>query len=223
MKRQQSRVDHLPDYSKEFLSDQKHGLSGCALLLLLSAALPVPGPTAPGLSADPCAQLFRDLQLRVKSVVNETFCHGVFTSNEMTVWSQETVQACAPTSTQNPNCMVQRNTSFNETECVSSIMRDLAYHDAAIQSYLSPLIKVHSYEMEVQRLQSVQSVLQSLRKNCNPLANGDNSLEEDTANMWKKDSFENRKKMCKMMRGFHVRAITINRALGYISSGDHRK
>lgn len=48
-------------------------------------------------------------------------------------------------------------------------------------------------------------------------------FQGEAADMWRNDSFTNRQKMCKMMRGFYVRAITINRAMGYISSGDHRK
>lgn len=46
---------------------------------------------------------------------------------------------------------------------------------------------------------------------------------KDTANLWRNNSYMNRQKMCKIMRGFHARAITINRAIGYISSGDHKK
>lgn len=46
---------------------------------------------------------------------------------------------------------------------------------------------------------------------------------QDVAQMWGSDTYTNRQEMCKMMRGFYVRAITINRAMGYISSGEHRK
>lgn len=48
-------------------------------------------------------------------------------------------------------------------------------------------------------------------------------FQEDAAQMWGDDTFSNRQEMCKMMRGFYARTITINRAMGYISSGDHRK
>lgn len=47
--------------------------------------------------------------------------------------------------------------------------------------------------------------------------------QKDAAQMWGTDTFSNRQEMCKMLRGFYVRTITINRAMGYISSGDHRK
>lgn len=41
--------------------------------------------------------------------------------------------------------------------------------------------------------------------------------------MWSSDTFSNRQEMCEMMRGFYIRTITINRAVSYISSGEHRK
>lgn len=37
------------------------------------------------------------------------------------------------------------------------------------------------------------------------------------------DSFEARKNLCKQLKGFQVRTITINRALGYICAGEHKK
>ncbi|CAM4558367.1 unnamed protein product [Leuciscus chuanchicus] len=41
--------------------------------------------------------------------------------------------------------------------------------------------------------------------------------------VWSGSSFDDRVSLCKTLKGFHVRAITMNRALAYISSGDHRK
>lgn len=47
--------------------------------------------------------------------------------------------------------------------------------------------------------------------------------QEDATLVWGDDTFNNRQEMCKMMRGFYTRTITINRAMGYISSGEHRE
>lgn len=41
--------------------------------------------------------------------------------------------------------------------------------------------------------------------------------------VWSGSSFDDRLSLCKTLKGFHVRAITMNRALAYIASGDHRK
>ncbi|KAM9733352.1 interleukin-12 subunit alpha [Menidia menidia] len=125
-------------------------------------------------------------------------------------------------SLQNSGCMMQTKSSFNESECVQSIFRDLAFYDSAIQHYLKS--SYYRPEIEDPLLSPTLGIIQNLRKNCSLMSDGGNySTEDDASTMWEKNSFENRKKMCKMMRGFHARTITFNRAMGYISSGDHRK
>ncbi|MEQ2316884.1 hypothetical protein AMECASPLE_036969 [Ameca splendens] len=200
-------------------------LSSCATMLLLAlnlhASTGLPLPQSAENSAQ-CALLFKSLRLNITELLkSEDLCYGLIQSNEVTVRSVETVQACAPSGTQNSGCVMLTNSSFNESECVMSIMRDLAYYDAAIASYLeSPLYRP---DKEVPLLSPTLGIIQDLRKNCSPETQRGHNSSEDTDNLWNNDSYINRQKMCKMMRGFHARAITINRAIGYISSGDHRK
>ncbi|CAL8352887.1 unnamed protein product [Lota lota] len=48
--------------------------------------------------------------------------------------------------------------------------------------------------------------------------------QEYFSRMWEdQESFNNRKRLCEVTRGFYIRAITINRAIGYIASGDYRR
>ncbi|KAM4565905.1 interleukin-12 subunit alpha [Odontesthes bonariensis] len=199
--------------------------ASCVLLLTLScrASTGLPVHPASADSSAPCAGLFKGLLLNITELLkSEDLCHGMVASSESVVRSEETVQACAPILTQNSSCMMQRKSSFNESECWQSIMKDLAYYDAAIQHYLKS--SLYQPEKENPLLSPTLRIIQNLWKNCSPTLDAENySSEEDAANMWKNDSFKNRQKMCKMMRGFHVRAITINRAMGYISSGDHKK
>ncbi|KAM4590304.1 interleukin-12 subunit alpha [Fundulus diaphanus] len=191
--------------------------SSCATLLLLqllalnwrtSVALPLPG------SADKsaqCASLFKSLLLNVKELLK----------SKCKLLQNNSKYLMCVLSPQNSGCAILVNSSFSESECVMNIMKDLAYYDAAIESYLeSPL---HMPEKEVPLLSPTLGIIQNLRKNCSSVANEGQYSSEDAANLWKNNSFVNRQKMCKMMRGFHVRAITINRAVGYISSGEHRK
>ncbi|XP_019944119.1 interleukin-12 subunit alpha [Paralichthys olivaceus] len=196
-------------------------LASCALLLTLgwrtSTGLP--------LRTDNCAQcalLFKGLLLNITELLdNDILCYGI-TSDKVVVRSKaETSLACAPTLTQNSSCMMQRNSPFSESECLMNIMKDLVYYDAAISSYLkSPL---RSPEEEVALLSPTLGIIKSL-KNCSLMPNEENDTsEEDVAQMWGSDTYTNRQEMCKMMRGFYVRTITINRAVGYIASGDHRK
>ncbi|XP_034404856.1 interleukin-12 subunit alpha [Cyclopterus lumpus] len=201
------------------------GFASCVLLLTSSwracTGLPVPARSAEE-CAD-CRLLFKNLLLKVTELLDsDVLCFGI-ASDRMTVRSHaETVLACAPTRTQNSSCTMQRNSSFSESECLRNIRKDLAYYAAAVQSYLnSPL---RSHEEEVSLLSPTLEIIQSLKKRCSLMLNEEkDSSEADAAQMWGDDSFSNRQKMCKMMRGFHVRTITINRAMGYISSGDHRK
>ncbi|KAF6725782.1 hypothetical protein FQA47_017831 [Oryzias melastigma] len=169
--------------------------TSCALLLTwswrTSTAVPV---RAPGAGRDQqCAALFKDLLFSTRGNFIDDLCHGMIPFSDVTLRSAETVYACAP----NPT----------ESECMRNIMKDLAFYDAAMQSYLKS--DLSRPEIETPPLRHTLTIIQELRR--------------DYTNLWPNDSFKNRQKMCKMMKGLHVRSITINRALGYISSGDHRK
>ncbi|XP_068440240.1 interleukin-12 subunit alpha [Clinocottus analis] len=205
------------------------GFSSCVLLLFLMSSRPATGlpvrAQGAGTCGD-CALLFRNLLRNITQLLSgvstDVLCFGIV-SDRMTARSpSDTVLACAPTLTQNSSCMMQRNSSFSESECLRNIRKDLSFYAAAIQSYLrSPL---RNPGEEVALLSPTLEMMQSLRKSCSLMPDGESdSLEEAAEPKWEADAYSNRLKMCKMMRGFHVRAITINRALGYISSGDHRK
>ncbi|XP_042343366.1 interleukin-12 subunit alpha [Plectropomus leopardus] len=169
-----------------------------------------------------CSSLFKSLLVNIKGVLdNHDSCYGI-APNLMEVRNTvETVQACAPNLTQTSGCMMQRNSSFSERECLGNIMKDLAHYAAAIQSYVNSSMRSSK---EAELLNSTLGIIQRLRKDCSLKPNEeDDSSEEGAAQMWGTDTYDNRQKMCKMMRGFQVRTITINRAMGYISSGDHMK
>ncbi|XP_013866451.1 interleukin-12 subunit alpha, partial [Austrofundulus limnaeus] len=192
--------------------------ASCVLQLLLlslscrtSGALPLPDASA---NRAQCAKLFKTLLKDITGLFEtQDLCDNQITS---TIPSMETVQACAPTQG------LTFLSSSPQSECLRSIMKDLAYYEAAIQSYLqTPL---HREKKEKNLLLPFVTFVQNLRKDCSTTASAESdSTEVEAAVLWIGDSYTNRQKMCKMMRGFHVRAITINRAMGYISSGDHRK
>ncbi|KAF7660421.1 hypothetical protein LDENG_00282320 [Lucifuga dentata] len=163
------------------------------------------------MSAETCAQcaaLCKTLLLNITQLLsNGVTCFGINYDKMVVNTKTETVVACAPMLTQN--------------ECLENIMKDLAHYAAAFQSYLNFPLK--NREEEVPLLKSTLGIIQSLRKDCSLMPNEeqDSSSEED--DMWGNDTFDNRQKMCKMLKGFHIRTITINRAMGYISSGEHRQ
>ncbi|PWA20252.1 hypothetical protein CCH79_00003923 [Gambusia affinis] len=187
-----------------------------------STGLPLPQPQPSANNSAQCASLFRSLLLSVTEVLkSKDLCFSLIKSYEMPMRSSETVRVCTPASTQNSGCGMLINSSFSENECVMNIMRDLAYYHTAIETYLkSPL---HRPETEIPLLSPTLGILRDLRKNCSPMETAEHNSTEDAPGRWGNSSYVNRQKMCKMMRGFHVRAITINRVVGYISSGDHRK
>ncbi|XP_068568066.1 interleukin-12 subunit alpha [Cebidichthys violaceus] len=199
--------------------------ASCVLLLTLSwrTSTGLPVRTLSTEKCGDCPPLFKNLLVKITELLSsDVLCFGIAFDRMMVRSQAETVLACAPSLTQNSSCSMQRNSSFSESECLRNIRKDLAYYAAALQSYI--ILPLRSPDQEVALLSPTLEIIESLRKNCSLMLNGDNdSSEEDAAQMWGDDTFSNRQKMCKMMRGFHVRTITINRAMGYIASGDHRQ
>ncbi|XP_056296781.1 interleukin-12 subunit alpha isoform X2 [Pseudoliparis swirei] len=201
------------------------GFASCVLLLTssgrASAGLPVHARSAAN-SAD-CSLHCGNLLLTVRELLgSDVLCFGIASDGMMVMSQAETVLACAPTRTQNTSCTMERNSSFSESECLRNIRKDLAYYAAAFQSYSKSQLRSHNEEVAL--LSPTLEKIQRLKKSCSLTPNEEkDSSEEDAAQMWGDDTFSRRQKMCQMMRGFHVRTITINRAMGYISSGDHRK
>ncbi|XP_037631676.1 interleukin-12 subunit alpha [Sebastes umbrosus] len=194
--------------------------SSCVLLLLVtlswrtSTGAPVTTPMAAEKCGGDCCLRFKELLLNITELLSsDVLWHGI-NSDQMAireVRSAETPLACAPTLTQ--NCM-ERNSPFNESECLSNIMKDIAHFGAAIQSYLESPLRLPEEENKL--LSPILEIIQFL-KNCSLMPKGENdSSEENTAQMWGNNSYDNRLEMHKMMRGFYVRTITINRAMGYI-------
>ncbi|KAK9520958.1 hypothetical protein VZT92_020812 [Zoarces viviparus] len=196
--------------------------ASCVLLLTLSCrtSTGLPVRTRSTEKCGDCPLLFKNLLVKATELLSSEILWYGIKADRMMVSQAETVLACAPTLTQNSSCLTQRNSSFSESECLRNIRKDLAYYAAALQSYIvSPL---RTPEEEV-ALSPTLEIIQSLQSCCLMLNGENDSSEEVAAQMWGDDTYSNRQKMCKMMRGFHARTITINRAMGYIASGDHRK
>ncbi|KAL6116030.1 il12a [Pungitius sinensis] len=200
-------------------------LASCALVLALTwhtcSGLPVSAPSAE--QYGDCSLRLRDLLRNISKLLSsDVLFHGIDPSDKVLNRSQdETVLACAPTLTWGSSCTMQRNSSFSESECLSNIGKDLAFYAAALQSYLT--LNLRTQEEEVSLLSPILEIIQCLWRTCPLMQNGENYFSKDAAQLWKSNSFDDRVEMQKIMRGFYVRTITINRAMGYIASGDHRK
>ncbi|KAM3615316.1 uncharacterized protein V6R79_000104 [Siganus canaliculatus] len=177
-----------------------------------STGHPVRATPSPEKSKE-CSVLFRQLLLNVTELLKNdelqnVLCFGIASDAAVVKSNSETVQACAPTVTQ--------------SECLRNIMKDMTHYDAVFQSYIRSSLR--SPDQEIQLLSPTLEIIQKLKTNCSLMSDGENDASEENAvQKWDENTFNNRQEMCKMMRGFYTRIITINRAMGYISSGDHKK
>uniref|UniRef100_A0A673H6Q1 Interleukin-12 subunit alpha-like n=1 Tax=Sinocyclocheilus rhinocerous TaxID=307959 RepID=A0A673H6Q1_9TELE len=98
------------------------------------------------------------------------------------------------------------------TECLRNIRADLSYYDVMLSSY-------RPSETDLSPVKTAtKGLMNCLNENCEA-ADG----EFPQWRVWSGSSFDDRLSLCKTLKGFHIRAITVNRALGYIGSGEHRK
>ncbi|XP_016358780.1 interleukin-12 subunit alpha [Sinocyclocheilus anshuiensis] len=124
-----------------------------------------------------------------------------------------TASVCQPSgSAHNASCSSHRRSSFSETECLRNIRADLSYYDVMLSSY-------RPSETDLSPVKTAtKGLMNCLNENCEA-ADG----EFPQWRVWSGLSFDDRLSLCKTLKGFHIRAITVNRALGYIGSGEHRK
>ncbi|XP_057207539.1 interleukin-12 subunit alpha [Triplophysa rosa] len=138
-------------------------------------------------------------------------------TTEMIPFTQTAV-VCQPIAPANTSCVNQRNSTFSATECVRNIRDDLWYYNHILKSYIDGV------QNAVQDLNLVlmatKTLMSCLQESC-PRLSAERTLPE--WDVWNGSPFDDRLSLCKALKGFHIRAITMNRALGYITSGDHRK
>ncbi|XP_043114787.1 interleukin-12 subunit alpha isoform X2 [Puntigrus tetrazona] len=122
-----------------------------------------------------------------------------------------TVSVCQPNASDD-KASCSRSSSFSEAECLTNIRADLRYYDAMLDSYRPSKTDLSPVKTDTKAL------LDCLNEKCES-ADG----EFPKWDVWSGSSFDDRLSLCKILKGFHIRAITMNRALGYIGSGEHRK
>ncbi|XP_058489123.1 interleukin-12 subunit alpha isoform X2 [Solea solea] len=140
----------------------------CSLLLplLLLQLLTLNCRTTAGLpvNADRCARcnrLFKTLLLNITELLkSEDLCFGIL-SDKVVLGKAETLMSCTPTLAQNSSCMMQRHSSFSESECLRNIMKDLVYYEAAIKSYLNSTLRSPTEEAAL--LSPTLGIIKSLK------------------------------------------------------------
>ncbi|XP_020784138.1 interleukin-12 subunit alpha [Boleophthalmus pectinirostris] len=199
--------------------------TGCLLLLMRNYRISVAHPvrTDGTRDSDQCATLFRSLLLDVSGLLkNDVLWHGVISDRIHPTNFSDTVLACAPEPLKESTmCRTQRSGSFNKNECWKNIVKDLTHYEAMISSYIK-LENLRRPQEEVPPLEKTVQIIQNLLKSCPCTSTKDASVEEDVSRLWTRDSYSNRQQMLMMMRAFHIRTITFNRAVGHMASGKHK-
>uniref|UniRef100_A0A3B3ULY0 Uncharacterized LOC106948971 n=1 Tax=Poecilia latipinna TaxID=48699 RepID=A0A3B3ULY0_9TELE len=99
-----------------------------------------------------------------------------------------------------------------QESCLKDIGTDLSYYYNVLSSQPDSDGTLGS---------SVLLPLRELMENCFSSSLTDLSSKEASVDHSSTNGFNQRKLLCKIMKGFHVRTITINRAIGYMNLGEH--
>ncbi|XP_016383601.1 interleukin-12 subunit alpha-like [Sinocyclocheilus rhinocerous] len=172
----------------------------CAVFCVF-VALALGSPVPPNTQQCECSAAARSLLSSLSHIMQKMIPHTL------------TASVCQPSgSAHNVSCSSHRRSSFSETECLRNIRADLSYYDVMLSSY-------RPSETDLSPVKTAtKGLMNCLNENCEA-ADG----EFPQWRVWSGSSFDDRLSLCKTLKGFHIRAITVNRALGYIGSGEHRK
>ncbi|KAG9278525.1 interleukin-12 subunit alpha, partial [Astyanax mexicanus] len=169
---------------------------------LLERALGTPLRTTarPETDAQSCTTHAKALLVRLKSVLEakRSVMFNGFNCTELSVIvvpHSQTPSICQPSQFYIDLALV-----YWQNECLKNITGDLQYYRSMLNTYVKSLDQTKS--QTITDLTSITDSIQTLQKNWKP----------------KGQAFEDRMDLCKQLKGFHIRAITINRALGYISA-----
>uniref|UniRef100_A0A673B4J8 Interleukin-12 subunit alpha n=1 Tax=Sphaeramia orbicularis TaxID=375764 RepID=A0A673B4J8_9TELE len=184
-----------------------------ALLLLLcplwdvSQSLPVTGK---GPMTDSCVFYAKTLLSNITDVLTQ---NQLFTGIDCTKQNVElnmntnTASVCAPGDS---TCSGFTPSQFSQELCLTNIGEDLRYYYQFLaaqpdpDSFLGPTVLLS---------------LKELMENCFSWSlPADSALKKASADH--PSTYDERLSLCKVLKGFHVRTITINRAIGFIHSGE---
>ncbi|KAL7842749.1 hypothetical protein SRHO_G00244380 [Serrasalmus rhombeus] len=93
----------------------------------------------------------------------------------------------------------------DQSECLENIRGDLQHYKLMLRDYVKTLDQKQKSQ-SITEITSITSLIQTLQET------------------WvATDPFYDRMDLCKWLKGLHIRAVTINRVLGYISAGEYKK
>ncbi|XP_073704324.1 interleukin-12 subunit alpha [Garra rufa] len=176
-----------------------------ALLWQSGIASPVGARKSPLRLTGTCNALARSLLWNVSAVLEMDHLFSGFDCTQINAevhLRTQTVSACTP---QNPKCTHSQVLNIDENECLQRILEDLHYYRETFRAYSNT-------ELTKTVVKSIDEVLQ----NCFSVSVKDNSPTKMF--MVHQKSFQERLQLCKVLKGFSLRTITINRVFNYILS-----
>ncbi|XP_036451906.1 interleukin-12 subunit alpha [Colossoma macropomum] len=181
----------------------------CSLLLLLSSSwwLSAPSPV-PSLQLDgsTCKGLARSLLWNVTAALTVDHLFRGLNCTEQSAELHLRTQTLAVCMPQNSKCSADSGDfTFDQDKCLQSVLEDLRQYRATFKAYSD---RDHVLE------QSVLRSIDDLMQNCFSAAPTDGS--QPLVSMEHENSFEGRLKLCKVLKAFQIRAVTINRVVNHV-------
>ncbi|KAJ7995139.1 hypothetical protein DPEC_G00241460 [Dallia pectoralis] len=181
-------------------------LSSCALLFpfLCHVSMGTPVPQSENPAITECqnrVNLSRELVGNIRALLdNEDLFVGLNCSEQRVEVNPktETVQACKP------------NTDMSA--CLRNISEDLRHY----------VVSLKAYKQAQTTLNSTVILTDKLLHSC-ITPDVETSIQLADSKLTSGNSVDQRVHLCKVLKGFYLRIITISRAIGYISAGDHKK
>ncbi|XP_015216445.2 interleukin-12 subunit alpha, partial [Lepisosteus oculatus] len=119
-----------------------------------------------------------------------------------------TVKACEPDTEENTGCSGHRKTPFNKSACLGNISIDL-------WDYKNELLSYKHANLEGTLIKRVDELLECLSSAAST-PNDSFTLTPAPQTATLENNFENRERLCKVLKAFRVRIVTISRVLSYI-------
>uniref|UniRef100_A0A3B3UM33 Uncharacterized LOC106948971 n=1 Tax=Poecilia latipinna TaxID=48699 RepID=A0A3B3UM33_9TELE len=164
---------------------------------VVSRSLPL---TPSGQMTDSCVFYARMLLENVTNLLTRMFSGLNCTRHNMQLnLKTNTSTVCSP---QGSVCSGETTSAFDRESCLKDIGTDLSYYYNVLSSQPDSDGTLGS-SLLPQSPNDASVFLQA-------------SVDHSSTN-----GFNQRKLLCKIMKGFHVRTITINRAIGYMNLGEH--
>ncbi|XP_070829969.1 interleukin-12 subunit alpha-like [Chaetodon trifascialis] len=188
--------------------------SPALLFLALTCSLWQAGQSVPVMSKGPVTDscLF-DAQMLLQNITHtltqKNLFSGIDCAKQMVELNMDTntPSVCAP---KESTCSGSVQSEFDQESCVANIGEDLHYYYTFLAAQPDPDSLLGP---------SVLISLKEFMQNCFTWST-DMASEEAVD---RPSTYDERLSLCKVLKGFHIRTITINRALAYMNSGEHTK